>query len=63
MSTTKEEINEFEVPHSVQVRLQEILDRQDQGIDLTHAEREEAEGLVALVEFLSLLRLRAKRSR
>jgi hypothetical protein len=51
----------FELPPAVHTRLQELLDRQDQGLELTPAERKEAEGLVELAEFLSLLRLRATR--
>jgi hypothetical protein len=49
----------FELPQAVQKRLQYLLDRQDSGQELTLAEREEAEGLVELSEFLSLLRLRS----
>jgi hypothetical protein len=47
----------FKLPSGVQARLQELLDRQDQGQPLTDAERSEAEGLVSLAEWLSLLRL------
>lgn len=46
------------LPHGVAERLQSLLDRQDAGESLTAKEREEAEGLVNLAEFLSLLRLR-----
>ena len=49
----------FELPQAVQKPLQYLLDRQDSGQELTLAEREEAEGLVELSEFLSLLRLRS----
>lgn len=52
----------FELPPAVQSRLQALLDQQDQGQLLSTAERQEAEGLVELAEFLSLLRLRAKRT-
>jgi hypothetical protein len=45
----------------VNERLQELLDRQDQGEELTAAEQMEAEGLVDLAELLSLLRLRTQR--
>jgi hypothetical protein len=38
-----------------------LLDRQDAGQPLTVQERDEAEGLVNLAEFLTLLRLRAER--
>jgi len=40
----------------------DLLDRQDAGTVLTDDEREEAEGLVALAELLTLLRLRAARA-
>jgi hypothetical protein len=52
----------FQLPEAVQARLQVLLDRQDAGQMLTPEEREEAEGLVELAEFLSLLRLRALRT-
>jgi hypothetical protein len=52
------ELAQFELPPAVQKRLQTLLDRQDQGEELTL--REEAEGLVELAEFLSLLKLRSK---
>lgn len=55
------ELTHFQLPHAVQERLQLLLARQDAGEDLTQAERLEAEGLVELAEFLSLLRLRAQR--
>jgi hypothetical protein len=51
----------FRLPEGVQKRLQELLDRQDQGHELTPAERREAEGLVDLADFLSLLRMRSER--
>lgn len=54
------ELAQFELPLAVQKRLQTLLDRQDQGEKLTRSEREEAEGLVELAEFLSLLKLRSK---
>ncbi len=53
---------QIELPPAVQNRLQALLDRQDQGETLMVAERQEAEGLVALAEFLSLLRLRAEQA-
>lgn len=55
------DLNRFKLPPGVNERLQHLLDRQDQGIPLTPAERIEAEGLVNLAEMLSLLRLRAQR--
>ena len=57
-----EELARFRLPAGVQARLEELLDRQDRGKTLTPSERQEAEGLVALAEFLSLLRLRAERA-
>ncbi len=54
-------VGQFKLPKAVNNRLQELLDRQDQGEKLTSAEREEAEGLVDLAEMLSLLQLRAER--
>ncbi|MAT99940.1 MAG: hypothetical protein CL608_22600 [Anaerolineaceae bacterium] len=58
--TLDSEILKFELPPAVQARLQELLDRQDQGIELSSQERAEAEGLVELAEFLTLIRLRSK---
>lgn len=52
----------FQLPDAVQERLQFLLDRQDSGEVLTQAERREAEGLVELSEFLSLLHLHSQRS-
>ena len=51
----------FQLPEAVQARLQCFLDRQDAGEELSVAERNEAEGLVDLAEFLSLLSLRSQR--
>ena len=51
----------FRLPEAVAARLQSLLDRQDSGQPLTAQERAEAEGLVNLAEFLTLLRLRAER--
>ncbi len=51
---------EFRLPEGLHRRLQELLDRQDAGIMLTESEREEAQGLVDLAEWLSLLWLQAK---
>jgi hypothetical protein len=57
-----EDLARFRLPAGVNCRLQELLDRQDNGVFLSAAERQEAEGLVNLAEFLSLLRLRAERA-
>jgi hypothetical protein len=56
-----DDISRFELPAGVQARLQELLDRQDSGQSLTDAERREAEGLVEIADWLTLLRLRAER--
>ena len=56
------DLDRFRLPAAVDQRLQELLDRQDRGDALSQRERSEAEGLVNLAEFLSLLRLRAERS-
>ena len=55
-----DDLARFRLPPGVHARLQKLLDRQDSGVPLTSAERREAEGLVNLAEFLSLLRLRAE---
>ena len=55
------DLEQFKLPEGVDQRLRDLLDRQDQGKDLTPAERKEAEGLVNLAELLSLLQLRARR--
>jgi len=51
----------FRLPEGLHKRLHELLDRQDQGQTLTPQEREEAQGLVDMAEWLSLLRLHARR--
>jgi hypothetical protein len=56
-----DELARFRLPDAVAARLQALLDRQDSGQALTDVERAEAEGLVNLAEFLTLLRLRAER--
>jgi hypothetical protein len=55
------DLTRFRLPEAVAARLQDLLDRQDSGQPLTAHEREEAEGLINLSEFLTLLRLRAER--
>ena len=56
------ELTSFQLPVGVQQRLDSLLDRQDTGESLTIAEFSEAEGLVELAEFLSLLQLRSQRA-
>lgn len=55
------DLAQFRLPEAVNSRLQSLLDRQDSGKHLSDEERGEAEGLVNLAEFLTLLRLRAER--
>ncbi len=55
------ELTKFQLPDAVQARLQFLLDCQDAGNILSHAERQEAQGLIDLAEFLSLLFLRSQR--
>ncbi len=50
------------LPQGLDRRLHALLDKQDSGDELTNDERAEAEGLVDISEFFSLLRLRAKRT-
>ena len=56
------DLEQFRLPAGVQQRLQDLLDRQGHGTELTPPERQEAEGLVNLAELLSLLRLREQRA-
>jgi hypothetical protein len=51
----------FRLPDGVAARLKSLLDRQDAGLQLSEIEREEADGLVNLAEFLTPLKLRAER--
>ncbi len=56
-----DDLARLRMPKGVHVRLQELLDRQENGSSLTDAERHEAEGLVDLAELLSLLQMRSER--
>ena len=56
------DLTRLRLPRAVDARLQSLLDRQDSGQALTSEERNEAEGLVNVAEFLTLLRLRLERS-
>ena len=56
-----DDLARFRLPEAVATRLQTLLDEQDAGRRLSEQEREEAEGLTDLAEFLTLLRLRAER--
>jgi hypothetical protein len=55
------DLEKCRLPAAVQQRLDHLLDQQDSGYELTDQERMEAEGLVDLAEFLTLLRMRAER--
>jgi len=55
------ELTQFQLPVAVHNRLQFLLDCQDESYLLSSEERQEAEGLVELVEFLSLLQLQSTR--
>ncbi len=56
-----DDLARLRLPAAVAARLQTLLDRQDAGTPLPTAEREEAQGLVDLAEFLTLLRMREER--
>jgi len=56
-----DDLARFRLPEAVAARLQTLLDQQDAGRKLSEQEREEAEGLADLAEFLTLLRLHAER--
>ena len=56
------ELSRLRLPEGVDRRLHALLDKQDQGEELSPDERAEAEGLVTLTELLDLLRLRATRA-
>jgi hypothetical protein len=51
----------FKLPSGLQRRLTKLLDQQDSGKPLSAGERREAEGLVEVAEFLSLLKLRTRK--
>ncbi|MCW3052396.1 MAG: hypothetical protein JWN14_1566 [Chthonomonadales bacterium] len=50
----------FKLPEGLHRRLHDLLDRQDREQPLTPTEREEAQGLVDMAEWLSLLRLQTR---
>jgi hypothetical protein len=56
-----DDLARFRLPEGVQHRLETLLDKQDQGVQLSADERREAEGLVNLADLLSVLRLRSER--
>ena len=57
-----DDMADFRLPAGVNARLQLLLDKQDRGERLSVAERAEAEGLVNLAEFLTILRMRTERA-
>ena len=57
-----DDLSGLKLPQAVADRLQSLLDRQDEGTPLTASEREEAEGLVNVAEFLTLIRLKKERT-
>jgi hypothetical protein len=58
-----EDFQRLRLPAAVAARLKSLLDRQDAGETLSPEDRDEAEGLVNVAEFLTLLKLRAERLR
>ena len=54
------ELAKFKLSDAVHARLQLLLDCQDNGRKLAQNERQEAQGLIDLAEFLSLLFLRSQ---
>ena len=56
------DLKRFCLPKGVNARLQELLDQQDSGHPLSKAHRDEAEGLVEMVDMQTLLRLRVQRA-
>ncbi len=56
------DLEQFKLPEAVNERLQFLLDKQEQGQNLSQSERQEAEGLVDLADLLSLLKLRARKA-
>ncbi len=57
-----DDLAHLRLPNAVAARLQNLLDRQDAGQTLTSQERDEADGLVNLAEFLTLIKLRKQRT-
>jgi hypothetical protein len=56
-----DDLARLRLPAAAAARLQALLDQQDAGTGLSIAERDEAQGLVDLAEFLTLLRMREER--
>jgi len=54
---------QFQMPAALKARLGSLLDEQDRTGKLGKAEREEAQALTELSDFLSLMKLRAERAK
>ena len=52
----------FQMPAALKARLSSLLDEQDRTGKLCKAERDEAQALTELADFLSLMKLRAQRA-
>ena len=57
-----DDLERFRLPGGVQHRLQELLDKQDDGLELRGEDQREAENVVDLADLLALPQLRAGRS-
>ncbi len=53
----------FQMPAALKARLSSLLDEQDRTGKLRKAEREEAQALTELADFLALMKLRAERAK
>ena len=52
----------FKLPPAIDSRLQSLLDKQDQTGRLSRSERQEAKAIAELVDMLSLMKLRARKT-
>jgi hypothetical protein len=57
-----DEVARFRFSESLNRRLHALLDKQDEGVELTPEERSEAEALVEVAEMLTILRSRVERA-
>jgi hypothetical protein len=51
----------FKLPTALDLRLQSLLDKQDQTGRLSRSERQEAKAIAELADMLSLMKLRARK--
>jgi hypothetical protein len=56
-----DDLANFQLPEGLNQRLQDLLDKRDRHGKLSSAEMKEAEGLVDIVDLLTLLKLKARR--